>query len=150
LFGWDRHAAIEERAKQIARMLTFIKHGMRTKTYEQFTASFSNPGDEPDAMDRYRREANFTMRISSTSWYSAQVSFPHDDSGVAFIALQGGGDDFGVFVTAGIEHDGGSVELHLAFGQKAGRDARAMVRALEAMPGWTRAGEMERALGIDR
>lgn len=47
MFGWGRKASVDERAKQIARMLGFIQHGLRTKSYEQFAASFSNPGADP-------------------------------------------------------------------------------------------------------
>lgn len=47
LFGWGHKAEIEQRAQRVARMLFFIKHGMQTKTYDEFVASFSNPGDEP-------------------------------------------------------------------------------------------------------
>jgi hypothetical protein len=101
-------------------------------------------------MDRYRREVNFTMNISPTCWYVVQVIYPHDTPGQPFVSLQGGGEDFGVFITANAEHGGASVEMHLASGQRAGRDARAMVRALEAAPNWTRVGELERALGIER
>lgn len=99
-------------------------------------------------MDRYRREAHFTMHISVTCWYGVQASYPRDVDGRHFVALQGSGDDFGVFITAGPEGHP-SVELYLASGQRPGRDARAMVRALQAMPGWTDAFYLERALGIE-
>ena len=41
MFGWGRKGAVEKRAKLLARMVTLIVHGLRTKTYEQFIASFS-------------------------------------------------------------------------------------------------------------
>ncbi len=85
----------------------------------------------------------------SSCWYSAAVSFPHGPDGVGAISLEGGGDDFGVFISAASGDDLASVALYLAFDEKAGRDAKSMVRTLEAMPKWTRAEEMERNLGIE-
>jgi hypothetical protein len=38
------------------------------------------------------------------------------------------------------------VDLHLEPGQKAGRDAGALVRALQALPGWASFAEIERLL----
>ena len=152
MFGLGRKAAIGERAQKVARMLLFIEHSMRTKTYDQFLASFSNPGAKPNVLERYGRKAHFTMQMSATCWYSASISFPHANAAdeIGFITLQGGGDDFGVFITATPrDDDSPSVNLHLAFDQKAGRDAKAMVRTLEAMPKWTRAAEMEHALGVE-
>jgi hypothetical protein len=149
LFGWGHKAAIEQRAQRVARMLFFIKHGMQTKTYDQFVASFSNPGDEPDVLKRYDRRARFTMNMSASCWYSAQVSFPHGPNGAGSITLRGGGDDFGVLITARPDDDLARVKLQLPLDQKAGREAKSMVRMLEAMPKWTRAGETERILGIE-
>lgn len=52
--------------------------------------------------------------------------------------MQGGGDDWGVFISGNGNRDNRvTVELHVAPGQKAGSDARAMVRALQTMPGWS-------------
>ena len=151
MFGWgrSRKAEVEERAKKVVRMLFFIKHSMRTKPYDQFVASFSNPGNEPDVLQRYDRKAHFTMHISASCWYGAAVSYPHDPDDNGSITLQGGGDDFGVFVNAASGDDLASVAFHLEFGEKAGRDAKSMVRTLEAMPKWTRAEETERELRVE-
>ena len=52
--------------------------------------------------------------------------------------MQGAGDDWGVFISGNANPDNRvAVELHLPPGQKAGRDARAVVRALQATPGWS-------------
>jgi hypothetical protein len=149
VFGWGRKAEVEERAKKVARMLFFIKHSMQTKTYDQFVASFSNPDEEPDVLMRYDRTAHFTMHISESCWYSADIAFPHKPDGNGAVTLHGGGDDFGVFITAAPSDDRASVDLNLPFDQKAGRDARSMVRTLEAMPKWKRAALTERDLGRD-
>ncbi len=150
MFGWGRKSAVEERAQKIARLVEFIRHGMRTKTYEQFVATFSNPGAEPDRTDRFRRQLNFTMTISPACWYQAMAMYPHGADDKPFLSMQGGGDDFGVFITAGADTSNYTeVDLHLFSGQKAGRDASAMVRALLRIEGWQRAGALERALGID-
>ena len=145
MFGWGRKAAVENRAKQIARMLAFIKHGMRTKTYQEFAASFSNPGSEPDPVARYRHEAHFAMHISRRCWYDAKAFYGNADL-QPFINLQGNGDDFGVFVTADPFSEGATVDLHLESGRTAGRDAPAIVRALQAMPGWNSFADIERLL----
>ena len=47
MLGWGRNSAVEKRAKRLARMTPLIMHGLQTKTYEQFIASFSNPAGSP-------------------------------------------------------------------------------------------------------
>ena len=89
-------------------------HGLQTKTYEQFIASFSNPGGEPDASERQSHKLHFLMRISPTCDYYAAACFPRDEPPWAF--LQGDGDDFGVFVTLS-QSDEITVGLHLEFGR---------------------------------
>ena len=73
------------------------------------------------------------MRISPTCWYDAAASYPLFDE-MPRVVLQGGGDDFGVFIT-GSPNAGITADLHLASGQRAGRDASVMVRSLTALPG---------------
>jgi hypothetical protein len=115
MLGWGRKAAIEKRAKLLARMISLIMHGLKTKPYEQFVASFSNPGEEPDAFDRSNRELHFQMRISPTCWYGSTASYPLRET--PWVSLHGGGDDFGVLITVS-PNAGITVGLHLASGQK--------------------------------
>jgi hypothetical protein len=110
-------------APSCSRMVTLIVHGLQTKNYEQFIASFSNPSAEPNVLERSSGKLHFQMRISPTCWYDAAASYPLFDE-TPRVVLQGGGDDFGVFIT-GSPHAGITADLHLASGQKAGRDARA-------------------------
>ena len=145
MVGWGRKAAVDERAKLIARMVALIVRGLQTKSYEQFIASFSNPGTEPDAFDRLSRDHFFIMRISPTCWYNAIASYPLGES--PSVCIQGSGDDFGVFITAGAQ-SASMVDLHPTSGQSAGRDAEAMVRSLRVMPGYTSFAEIKRPLGI--
>jgi hypothetical protein len=102
MLGWGRRGAMEKRAEMLGRMIALIMHALKSKSYEQFVASFSNPGEEPDAFDRSNRELHFQMRISPTCWYDA---------------------------TAGI-----TVGLHLASGQRAGRDAQAVIAGCDPWP----------------
>jgi hypothetical protein len=145
MFGWGRKRAVEKRAKLLARMVTLITHGLKSKTYEQFVASFSNPGKEPDAFDRSNHELRFQMRISPTCWYDATASYPLRES--PWVSLHGGGDDFGVLITVS-PSAGITVGLHLASGQRAGRDARALIHSLHAIPGFRSFAAIERELGI--
>jgi hypothetical protein len=147
MFGGGRKAAVDKRAKLLPRMIGLIVHGLQTKSYEQFIASFSNPGSEPNAFDRLSRDHHFKMRILPTCWYDAFASCPLGES--PSVLLQGGGDDFGVFIAADTQ-SAITVDLHLAKGQKAGRDAEATVRSLRAMPGYTSYDEIERSLGIGK
>ena len=117
MLGWGRNSALEKRANLLVRMTALVMHGLQTKTYEQFIASFSNPGAEPDTSERQRRELHFLMQISRTCEYCATASYPREEPPWAF--LQGDGDDFGVFVdslakrrvnrrpASGIGRDGG-------------------------------------------
>jgi len=141
MFGGGQIAAVDRRAKRLARIVAVIVRGLQTKSYEQFIASFSNPGSEPDAPDRLSRDHRFQMRISPTCWYDAFASYPLGES--PSILIQGGGDDFGVFIAADTQSTA-TVDLNLARGQRAGRDAEAMVRSLRAMHGFTSYAETER------
>lgn len=76
MFGSGRKAAVKQRAGLFARMIGLIMHGLKTKPYDQFVASFSNPGKEPDAFDRSNRELHFQMRISKICWCDATASYP--------------------------------------------------------------------------
>ena len=131
--SWARKAEVEERAKLLARMVPLIMHGLQTKSYEQFVASFSNPGAEPDAFERSNRELHFQMQISPACRYHASASYSPEQS--PCVVLQGGDDDFGVVITVSAT-EAIIVDSYLAPGQDAGCDARDVVHCLHAMPGF--------------
>jgi hypothetical protein len=135
ILGWGG-PEVDERAKMLGRMVGFVVRGLRTKSYEQFVVAFSNPGREPDALKRLSRKTNFQLRISPTCWYDADVSYGRDGS--RSLRILGGGDDFGVRMTAGSTDDDVRVELLTDYSDRPGRDARAIVRALARMPGYRR------------
>lgn len=142
-----RRGAIEARASQLVRMLALIQNALKTKSYDEFIASFSNPSEEPDVFDRHRLEHHFMMKISATCWYSGTATYA--ESSPPFLSLLGGGDDYGVFITAGAESDSVMLNFRVPIGQRAGRDARAMMRALRASKGWTSMADIERELGFN-
>ncbi len=148
MFGSERRTALEARAKQIARMVMVIVHGLQTKSYDDFAQSFSNPGNEPAALERLNRQICFELRISPTCWYDAIADFSRRTVAYPFVNLHGRGDDFGVAISAGTGFS--NLELHVPPGQKIGRDAAAIVRALAGMPGWTNAADIERDLDLLR
>ena len=79
----------------------------------------------------------FQMRFSSTCWYDAVAAYPcgPDKADGPHFYMQGGGDDWGIFISGNANPDNRvTVELHVTPGLKAARDARAMVRALHTMP----------------
>ena len=140
MFGWTRRAAVEKRAKQIARMVLLVIDGLQTKTYEQFVASFSNPATEPSMIERDNCELSFQMRFSSSCWYESIAAYPRgpDEADEPHFYMRGGGDDWGVFISGSANRDNRvTVELRVPPGQKAGRDASAMVLALQTTPGWS-------------
>ena len=55
MFGRERTPATDERTRLIARMVRFIKLGMRSKSYEQFIEAFSNPDSDAHFGDGERR-----------------------------------------------------------------------------------------------
>jgi hypothetical protein len=143
MLGWGGSVAVEKRAKLLARMVALIMHGLETKTYEQFIAGFSNPGAEPDASERQCCELHFQMRIEPKCGYDGTACYlPTEPS---WATLKGHGDDFGVFIT--IFGVGTTVDLHLNSGERAGRDASAIVRRLTAMPGFRSFSALERSRG---
>jgi hypothetical protein len=152
MFGARRKAVVEKRAKQIARMVLVIIDGLQTKTYEQFVAIFSNPGNVPSTQQRDNRELSFQMQFSSSCWYDAIATYPRgpDETDEPHFYMQGGGDDWGVFISGNANRDNRvTVELHVPPGQRAGRDASVMVRALQTTPGWSSYTDREEALAID-
>src|ERR1700692_4907580 len=97
MLGWGRKAAVERRAKLLARMTALIMHGLETKTYEQFIASFSNPGAGPDAPERQRYELHFQMRIAPKCGYDGTACYlPREP---CWASLKGHRDAFGVLLT---------------------------------------------------
>ena len=135
ILGWGG-PEVDERAKMLGRVVGFVVQGLRTKSYEQFVTAFSNPGREPDALKRLSHKTSFQLRISSTCWYDADVSYGRDGS--RSLRILGGGDDFGVRMTARATDDGIGVELVTDYSDRPGRDARAIVRALAKIPGYRR------------
>jgi hypothetical protein len=133
MLGWGRNSEVEKRAKLLARMTALIMRGLETKTYEQFIAIFSNPGAEPDSSERQRNELHFQMHIAPKCGYDGTACYPPIEP--PWATLRGHGDDFGVFIT--IFGAGVTVGLHLKSGERAGRDARAIVRSLTATPGFS-------------
>ena len=130
MFGNKRRTAIKQRAKLMGRMVMLLTDGLCTKSYNQFIASYSNPGDEP---------SRFEMRFSPTCWYEATACLAQKAQ--PWIYIEGGGDDCGVFISVRVPADanvpsGPIVDLHVPRGAKRGHDARAMVRALRDIPGW--------------
>jgi hypothetical protein len=148
LFRWGRRAAIDHRAKKMARMVMFISESLRTKTYDQFVASFSNPAREPDASERQGGQLRFQMRLSPTCWYDAVIEYPRAGSTPHFY-IRGGGDDWGVVISGNAKADHRvTADLNVPRGSHAGRDARAVVRALQAMRDWSSVSDLERTLGL--
>jgi len=145
IFGWSS-AEVDERAKLLDRMIVLIVHGLRTKTYEQFVATFSNPGHPPDALQLLSHKANFQMRMSPTCWYDAGISYARNGTRSARIA--GGGDDLGVRITVNSADDRIGVEYTTQYGEESGRDAWAMVRTLTKFPVYHRVSSAETSLEI--
>jgi hypothetical protein len=138
MFGRKRRAAIEQRAKLMARMVMLIIDGLCTKSYEQFVESYSNPGEGPDQTALEAQMLEFEMRFSATCWYEATASFAEARPS---IYMRGGGDDSGVLISVHVPIDANLpiypvVDLDAPRWWKRGRDARAMVRALQGMRGW--------------
>jgi hypothetical protein len=139
MFGRKRRAAIKQRSKAMGRMVMLIIDGLSTKSYDQFVESFSNPGGVPDEVARNARMVSFELRFSSTCWYEATASFA--DETQPSIYIQGAGDDCGVLISLHVPADANDpvypvADLYVPKGLKSGRDARKVVRALQAMRGW--------------
>lgn len=151
LFLWHRETAIKERvkridarAKQIARMVVLIVHSLQTKSYDEFVDNFSNPGSEPGLFERLQRRLYFQMRMSTACWYDVSAEYPAD--GTPSFHIEGGGDDFGVQISGDAIADRRiGVDFWVPTNSQAGRDARAIVRTLRGMPGWSRASDIELA-----
>ena len=131
----ERDERIEERAKQIARMVILIVHGLKTKSYDDFVDSFSNPGGEPSSLERSQRLMHFQMQMSATCGYDAIVEYPAD--GTPLFSMDGYGDDSGVHIRGDAIEDH-PIEVDYFVNSQRGCDARAVVHVLRRMPGWSR------------
>jgi hypothetical protein len=127
--------SIEERAELIIRMVGYILYALKTQSYEQFAASFSNLGRPPNALEQSSRKLRFQMRISPTCWYNATASYKENETPSA--SIEGRGDDLGVCIIVGADRDMVKMELQLPLGRVLGCDAKAMARKLAAAPGWS-------------
>ena len=57
----------------------------------------------------------------------------------------GGGDDWGVVISGNSKVDHRvTIDFHIPLSSRVGRDARAMVRALQAISGWSRVSDLKR------
>ena len=149
LFRLRHRIAIRKRAQQIARMVTFISYNLQTKDYDRFVASFSNPWKKPDASERQARQLCFQMRFSPTCWYDAVTQYPNGPVNTPYFYIRGGGDDWGVVISGSAKAKHRiTVDLHVPEPSRPGPDARAIVRTLLAMPGWSKASDLERVLGM--
>src|SRR5579863_1736947 len=146
MFGWGRKGAVEKRAKLLARMVPLIVHGLQTQTYEQFVASFSNPGEEPVAIERSSGKLHFQMRISPNCWYDAAASYPLFDEAPPDRPSRRRRRPRCVHRWLAICRHNGRPAPHL--GTESGRDVRVMVRSLTGLPGFRSFSAIERSLGI--
>ena len=75
----------------------------------------------------------------------AVAECPSERNGVPHFCVIGGGDDWGVVISGNSKVDHRvTIDFHIPLSSRVGRDARAMVRALQAISGWSRVSDLKR------
>lgn len=133
MFGWGRSAAITKRANQLRLLVALIASNLHTKSYEEFATFYQQFGAGVELRPPANREFNFGFKFGQDCWYDAHAEFHEPRS----LSMMGGGNDYGVFITIKPEGEGAWVDLEVPHGQRPGRDAKAMVKALLDRPGFS-------------
>jgi hypothetical protein len=148
MFGFGSNAAVvRERAGKVRLLVAMIASNLYSKSADEFVLFY----ETTTVVERLGPEIYFGVKLSPSCWYDVQARYPEadppwmndllganeaTDEPQRSLHFLGGGDDYGVFISAiGID-DGASVEFHVAPGRRAGKDAKAMVTALLGLPGF--------------
>jgi hypothetical protein len=132
MFGLGQSAEMQRRAAKIALALHIIRselteiglHGM----IERRRAEGAKVVVTED------RAVVFGISFSPARWYDFRIDLADRDT--AAISALGGGEDYGVFILAPLEDEKAWVTVKTEPGKPPGPNAKAMVRALEAEPGF--------------
>jgi hypothetical protein len=154
MFGLGSGAAVRERANRLRILVALIASNLYTKTAAEFAEFYKLT----TAVEQRGSEIYFGVKFSPSCRYDACATYPESqpewmadllgsephETPEASLSILGGGDDYGVFINVlGPDH-GASVELHVAPGRVAGKDAKSMVTALLALPGFKRPLDLDR------
>jgi len=150
--GGSSGTVVRERADKVRLLVAMIASNLHSKTAAEFVAFYKTTA----TVEQRDSEIYFGTKFSPSCWYDVCATYPQSDPawmddllGPAMdtdrrpsLNLSGGGDDYGVFISSLGPSDGASVELHIPPGQRAGKDAKAMVAALLKLPGFRKPLEL--------
>jgi hypothetical protein len=125
-----------------------IATNLYSKTLAEFLAFYKTTTE----VEQRDSEIYFGTKFSLSCWYDVCATYPqpdpewmndllgrtanNDDARRPSLNIFGGGDDYGVLISTLGPDDGASVQLHIAPGRSAGKDAKTMVAALLTLPGF--------------
>jgi hypothetical protein len=147
MFGFGSGAAVvRERTGKVRLLVAMVASDLYSKTADEFVKVY----EATTPVERSGGEIFFGVNLSPSCWYDVQARYPEvnppwmddllgksesTDEPQRTLIILGGGDDYGVLISkVGINDDGASVELQVVPGRRAGKDAKAMVAALLAIP----------------
>jgi hypothetical protein len=151
MFGFGSGSAIvRDRADKVRVLVAMISANLYTKPAAEFVEIYSRL----TRVEQRDSEIFFGVSISASCWYDVQATYPDpvpewmddllgkpelSEPQQPSLAVLGGGDDYGVFITVFRAEGGASIELHVPTGQRPGKDAKAMVTELLKLPGFSAA-----------
>jgi hypothetical protein len=145
-FGRSSEAVVRDRADKVRILVAMISSNLYTMALADFVAFYKTT----TRVEQHDSEIYFGVKLSPSCWYDVCAIYPQaeaawmgdllgpasDDSGRPSLCILGGGDDYGVFINSVGPDSGASVELHVAPGQRAGKDAKSIVTALLGFSGF--------------
>jgi hypothetical protein len=130
MFGWGQNAEMQRRAAKVALTLHIVRSELTEIGLQSMIEHRRAEGAK--VVVTKDRAVVFGMSFSPTRWYDFRIDLA--DRNTAAISALGGGEDYGVFILAPLEDEKAWVTVKTEPGKPPGRNAKAMVRALEAEP----------------
>jgi hypothetical protein len=130
MFGWGQSAEMQRRAAKVALTLHIVRSELTEIGLQSMIERRRAEGAK--VVVTKGRAVVFGVSFSPTRWYDFRIDLADRDT--AAISVLGGGEDYGVFILAPLEDEKAWVTVKTEPGKPPGRNAKPMVRALEAEP----------------
>jgi hypothetical protein len=130
MFGLGQSAEMQRRAAKVALTLHIVRSELAEIGLQSMIERRRAEGAK--VVVTKDRAVVFGVSFSPTRWYDFRIDLADRDT--AAISALGGGEDYGVFILAPLEDEKAWVTVKIEPGKPPGRNAKPMVRALEAEP----------------
>lgn len=132
MFGWGNSAEMQRRAAKVALTLYIVRSELTEIGLQSMIERRRAEGAKVVVTED--RAVVFSIGFSPTCWYDFRIDLADRDT--AAISALGGGEDYGVFILAPLEDEKAWITVKTEPEKSPGRNAKPMVRALQAEPGF--------------